>query len=240
MAKTVLITGSSRGIGAAIAELFYKNGYNVAINYNNSEKEAVELFERLPGSLLLKGDVSVQEDAEKMVEKTVSHFGSIDVLVNNAGISSFNLLCDITLNEWEKLFSVNVTGTFLMSKYAAKHMIRQHHGKIINISSIWGISGASCESCYSASKGAVIAFTKALAKELGPSGISVNCIAPGFIDTDMNKNISPEDTQAFANETALGRIGTPLEVAKAALFLASENADFITGQILGVDGGAII
>ncbi len=240
MAKTVLITGSSRGIGAAMAKLFYENGYNVAINYNNSEKEAKELCSSLPGSLLLKGDVSNESDVRTMVEKSVEHFGKIDVLINNAGISQTGLLQDISLSDWERLFSVNVTGTFLMSKYAAKNMIANHSGKIINISSIWGVSGASCESCYSASKGAVIAFTKALAKELGASNITVNCIAPGFIDTDMNKNISKEDTQTFCNETPLGRIGTPNEVAKAALFLASENADFITGQILGVDGGAII
>ena len=240
MAKTVLITGSSRGIGAAMAKLFYENGYNVAINYNNSEKEAKELCSSLPGSLLLKGDVSNESDVRTMVEKSVEHFGKIDVLINNAGISQTGLLQDISLSDWERLFSINVTGTFLMSKYAAKNMIANHSGKIINISSIWGVSGASCESCYSASKGAVIAFTKALAKELGASNITVNCIAPGFIDTDMNKNISKEDTQTFCNETPLGRIGTPNEVAKAALFLASENADFITGQILGVDGGAII
>ena len=240
MAKTVLITGSSRGIGAAMAKLFYENGYNVAINYNNSEKEAKELCSSLPGSLLLKGDASNECDVRTMVENTIEHFGKIDVLINNAGISQTGLLQDISLSDWERLFSVNVTGTFLMSKYAAKNMIANHSGKIINISSIWGVSGASCESCYSASKGAVIAFTKALAKELGASNITVNCIAPGFIDTDMNKNISKEDTQTFCNETPLGRIGTPNEVAKAALFLASENADFITGQILGVDGGAII
>ena len=240
MSKTVLITGSSLGIGAAMAKLFYESGYNVAINYNNSENEAKELSLSLNGSLLIKGDVSKEADARAMVEKTIEHFGKIDVLINNAGISKTGLLQDISLSDWESLFAVNVTGTFLMSKYAAKNMIANHSGKIINISSIWGISGASCESCYSASKGAVVAFTKALAKELGASNITVNCIAPGFIDTDMNKNISKEDTQAFCNETPLGRIGTPDEVAKAALFLASENAGFITGQILGVDGGAII
>ena len=240
MSKTVLITGSSRGIGAAAAKLFYENGYNVVINYNNSEKEAKELAASLPGSLLLKGDVSKEQDVIRMVETTIAHFGRIDVLINNAGISTVKLLTDTTLEDWEKLFSVNVTGTFLMSKYVSKHMIANHSGKIINISSIWGISGASCESCYSASKGAVIAFTKALAKELGPSGISVNCIAPGFIDTDMNQDISPEDAAAFCEETPLGRIGTAEDVAKTLLFLASDGADFITGQIIGCDGGAVI
>lgn len=240
MAKTVLITGSSRGIGAAIAELFHKNGYNVAINFNSSEKEARVLSQRLTGSLILKGDVSEENDVKEMVRKTVSHFGQIDILVNNAGISFSKLLQDISLAEWQKLFAVNVTGTFLMSKYVSEHMIKEHSGSIINISSIWGVSGAAMESCYSASKGAIISFTKALAKELGPSGIRVNCVAPGFIETDMNKNISPEDALAFADETPLGRIGTPLEVAKTVLFLASDDAAFITGQIIGCDGGAII
>lgn len=240
MSKTVFITGSSRGIGEAIAKAFHQNGYNVAINYNHSEKEAIALSDSLSGSLLLKGDVSKEEDVKEMIEKTVSHFGSIDVLVNNAGISVVNLLTDTTLEEWEKLFSVNVTGTFLATKYAAKEMIKNHSGKIINISSIWGVSGASMESCYSASKGAVIAFTKALAKELGPSGITVNCVAPGFIDTDMNRDILEVDKQAFCEGTPLGRIGTPEEVAKTVLFLASDNASFITGQIIGVDGGVII
>ncbi|MBE7054800.1 MAG: SDR family oxidoreductase [Ruminococcaceae bacterium] len=240
MSKTVFITGSSRGIGAAIAKLFYRNGYNVAINYNRSEEEASALSKLLAGSLLLKGDVSKEDDVKEMIAKTVSHFGSIDVLVNNAGISVVNLLTDTTLEEWERLFSINVTGTFLASKYAAAQMIKNHSGRIINISSIWGISGASMESCYSASKGAVIAFTKALAKELGPSGITVNCVAPGFIDTDMNSDVTPEDKRAFCEETPLGRIGTPEEVAKMVLFLASDNADFVTGQIIGCDGGAII
>lgn len=240
MSKTVFITGSSRGIGAATAKLFYNNGYNVVINYNNSETEALKLQKELQGSLILKGNVSKEKDVSEMIAKTVSHFGSVDVLVNNAGISVVNLLTDTTLEEWETLFSVNVTGTFLASKYAAKEMIKNHSGKIINISSIWGVSGACMESCYSASKGAVIAFTKALAKELGPSGISVNCVAPGFIDTDMNNDVEEADRKAFCDETPLGRIGTPEEVAKTILFLASDNASFITGQIIGVDGGVII
>lgn len=240
MSKTVFITGSSRGIGAAAAQLFYENGYNVVINYNNSEDAALSLSGKLPGSLVLKGDISNEKDVQTMFEKAIAHFGKIDVLINNAGISVSSLVTDTTLTEWESLFSVNVTGTFLASKYAARHMISNHSGKIINISSIWGVSGAACESCYSASKGAVIAFTKALAKELGPSGITVNCIAPGFIDTDMNSDISLEDTKSFCEETPLGRIGMAEEVAKTMLFLASDDAGFITGQVIGCDGGAII
>lgn len=240
MSKTVFITGASRGIGAAAARLFYENGYNVVINYNNSVEKAKALADSLPGVLLMQGDVSKEEDVKRMVFAATKHFGKIDVLINNAGISYVNLLTDTTLEEWEKLFRVNVTGTFLMTKYVSENMLLNHSGKIINISSIWGISGASLESCYSATKGAVIAFTKALAKELGPSGITVNCVAPGFIDTDMNSDVTPEDTKAFCEDTPLGRIGTPEEVSKTLLFLASEGADFITGQIIGVDGGAII
>lgn len=240
MSKTVLITGGSRGIGKCAAELFYKNGYNVVINYNKSEKEALELSDSLSGSIALRGDVSKENDVKEMLEKAIAHFGKIDVVINNAGVSFSKLVTDTTLSDWENLFGINVTGTFLVSKYAAEHMIKNHSGKIINVSSIWGISGASCEACYSASKGAVISFTKALAKELGPSGITVNAVAPGFIDTDMNKNISLEDREAFRAETPLGKIGTAEDVANLLLFLASDSADFITGQIIGCDGGVVL
>ncbi len=240
MSKTVLITGGSRGIGKSAAQLFYKNGYNVVINYNNSEKEALELSQKLSGSLAVKCDISNENDVKEMLQKVIAHFGKIDVVINNAGVSFSKLVTETTIADWESLFGVNVTGTFLVSKYAAEHMIKNHSGKIINVSSIWGVSGASCEACYSASKGAVISFTKALAKELGPSGITVNAVAPGFIDTDMNKNISPEDREAFREETPLGKIGTPEDVSNLLLFLASDGADFITGQVIGIDGGAIL
>lgn len=240
MVKTVLITGASGGIGAEIARVFHKNGYNVALNFNRNEKKAEELQKELLGSIVLRGDVSVENDAKSIVEQTVKHFGKIDVLINNAGVSLLKLVTETTLEEWDRIFDINVKGTFLVTKYTVKDMLLRHNGKIINISSMWGISGASCESCYSASKGAVIAFTKALAKELGLSGITVNCIAPGFIDTAMNKDISKEAVQAFCEETPLGRIGNPVDVAKTTLFLASEAADFMTGQVLSVDGGAIL
>lgn len=240
MKKTVLITGASRGIGAQIARKFHKNGYNVVINYNKSEEKAKNLSEELDGSLLIKGDISCEEDVIRMIDKTIEHFGKIDVLVNNAGVSSFNLVGDISLEEWENLFKINVTGTFLACKHASKHMVQNKSGCIINMASIWGLSGSSCESAYSASKGAVIAFTKSLAKELGPSNIRVNAISPGFIDTDMNKCISKEDARAFTDETPLERIGTTEDVAGLALFLAGDGASFITGQIIGCDGGAVI
>ena len=240
MSKTVFVSGGARGIGRAIAELFYEKGYNVAVNYNSSEKEALSMKEKMPGILILKGDVASESDVKNMIESAIAHFGRIDVFVNNAGICIPSLITDMSLSDWEKVFSVNVTGTFLCSKYAAKNMISNHSGSIINISSIWGVSGACMESCYSASKGAVISFTKALAKELGPSGVRVNCVSPGYIDTDMNKDIAEEDKVAFADETPLGRTGTPSEVAKTVLFLASDDASFITGQVLGCDGGVIV
>ena len=240
MAKTVLITGASRGIGAAAAKLFYENGYSVVINYNSSEKEALMLEKELKGSTAIKCDVSSEKDVKKMVDTVIEKYGKIDVLINNAGISKQNLITDVSSEEWDRMFAVNVRGTFLVSKHVLSHMIRNKTGKIINVSSIWGICGASCEACYSASKGAIISFTKALAKEVGPSKITVNAVAPGFIDTQMNENISDEDKAAFCEETPLGRIGTAQEVANTLLFLASENASFITGQVLTLDGGVSV
>ena len=233
--KNVLISGGSRGIGRAMVYAFIKEGYKVSFLYKSNEQAAKEVADAT-GALAIRCDVSSPDEVKQALEKV----GEIDILINNAGISVVNLLTDTTLEEWEKLFSINVTGTFLASKYAAKEMIKNHSGKIINISSIWGVSGACMESCYSASKGAVIAFTKALAKELGPSGITVNCVAPGFIDTDMNSDVTEEDRVAFCEETPLGRIGTPEEVANTVLFLASDNASFITGQIISCDGGVIV
>lgn len=240
MKKTVLITGASRGIGAASAKLFYENGYNVAVNYNNSEKEAHEICSQLEGSIAVRCDVSDEQQVINMVYEVTSRFGKIDVLVNNAGIDAFNLVTDISTEEWKRIFDVNVLGTFLTVKHIANQMINRKKGKIINVSSMWGICGAACESCYSASKGAIIAFTKSVAKELGPSGINVNCVSPGFIDTDMNSTVSEKDKKIFCEGTPLGRMGRAEEVAETILFLASEKSDFITGQIISPDGGAVI
>lgn len=240
MGKTVLVTGASRGIGEAVARLFYENGYNVIINYNSSENAAKKLCEELPGSIAIRADVSNEDNVKNMILTSLNHFGKIDVLVNNAGIAGANLVTDITEQEWQRIFDVNVKGTFFVTKHTLPDMINRKKGKIINVSSMWGITGASCESCYSASKGAIIAFTKSLAKELGCSGINVNCVAPGFIDTEMNSNISEEDRVAFCDELPLGRMGTAYEVAQAILFLASDGADYITGQVLSPDGGAVI
>lgn len=240
MNKTVIITGASRGIGNACARLFCENGYNVVANYFKSESEALALAEDYKTVLPLCADVSDEKQVDEMFDAAFKRFGRVDVLINNAGVAMQKLFTDTSKGEWDKLFGVNVGGVFNCSRAAARLMIREHRGKIINISSVWGVTGASCEVAYSASKAAVIGFTKALAKELGPAGICVNCIAPGVIDTDMNKNLDSETINGLIDETPLQKLGTPLDIAQASLFLASEKADFITGQILGVNGGFLI
>ena len=221
--KNALVTGASRGIGAAIAEELAKNGYHVFVNYNKSEKEAVSLAKKI-GGIAVKCDVSKADEVEKMMEK----IGGVDVLINNAGISKIKMLQDTTESDYDEIFDVNMKSVYLVTKAAIPHMINNKYGKILNISSMWGICGASCEACYSASKAAVIGFTKALAKELGPSGINVNCIAPGVIDTDMNKSLDEETRTELAAETPLMKLGTVTDIAKAAAFLVSDDASFIT------------
>ena len=237
--KTVLITGGSRGIGRAMVELFSSRGYSVAFTYKNSEGEAKELSSRT-GALAIMADSSSEEDVVRAVETVSEKLGNPEILINNAAVSSFSLFTDLTLEDWRRTFSVNVDGAFLYSRLVLPAMIRSGVGRIINVSSMWGITGSSCEVHYSASKAALIGMTKALAKEVGPSGITVNCIAPGVIDTDMNKSLSEEDMQSLKDETPLMRIGSPSEVAEAALFLAGDGAAFITGAVLNVNGGYII
>jgi len=243
--KTVLITGASRGIGRSAARLFAKRGWNVAINYNNSEDAAKLLTEEINSSsagraFAFRADVSDESQVQSMFNEAVDRFSKIDALVNNAGTASQQLLTDLTVNEWDRLFSINVRGAFLCSRAALGSMISRKRGKIINVSSVWGITGASCEVAYSASKAAIIGFTKALAKEVGPSGINVNCVAPGVVKTDMNAGLTKEDLEHLAEENALGRIGEPEEIAEAIYYLASEKSDFITGQVLCPDGGFVI
>lgn len=237
--KTVLITGASRGIGAETARLFSQNGYCVIINYNKSEKKAQSLAEEI-GARAICADVSEAGDVKRMFSEIESDFGGVDVLINNAGISQFKMFTDITEEEWDYMFAVDVKSMFNCTKAALPYMIHKKCGKIINISSIWGITGASCEVHYSAAKAAVIGFTKALAKELGPSGINVNCVAPGVIKTDMCASLTEEDIDVLKEETPLERIGTPKDVAETVLFLASSGAGFMTGQVISPNGGIVI
>lgn len=241
---TVLITGASRGIGRAAALAFADAGYCIAINYRTSkeaaEQTAAQIVQNGGFAKAFQADVADFAACCAMVQDVTAAFGSVDVLINNAGISCDKLFTDTTPEDWQRTFDTNVKGTFNCTRAVADSMISRKKGCIINLSSMWGITGASCEVAYSASKAAVIGFTKALAKELGPSGIRVNCVAPGFIDTDMNAGLTPEDVAAFAEDTPLCRIGKPEEVADALLFLASDKARFITGEVLNVSGGAVI
>lgn len=237
--KTVLITGGSRGIGRAMVELFAENGYSVAFTYKNSENEAKNLAEST-GAIAIRADSTLEADVKGAVEIVIQKFGHIDCLINNAGVSSFSLFGDITLDDWNDIISSNLTGAFLYSREALRSMISRKFGRIINITSVWGLVGSSCEVHYSTTKAALIGMTKALAKEVGPSGITVNAIAPGVIDTDMNKLLSCEDMAQLVDETPVGRIGSPDDVARAALFLASEGSGFVTGEVLNVSGGFVI
>lgn len=238
--KTVLVTGGSRGIGRAIVEKFAKENYNVILNYNKSGYAALDIAKQYKNVEIFKADVSSKKDVEAMINFAEEKFGKIDVLINNAGISCTGLLQDLTLDEWNKLFEVNVTGTFLVTKEVLPKMISEKSGKIINISSVWGLVGASMEVAYSASKAAIIGFTKALAKEVGPSNITVNAIAPGIVMTDMVSNLSIEEFEAIRNEIPLGKIGSTEDIANAAFYLAGDNAEYITGQILSPNGGWVI
>lgn len=237
--KRVLITGGSRGIGRAMVELFAKEGYAVAFTYKSSEQKARELSEKT-GAFAIKADSECESDIACAVRAAAEKIGDIDVLVNNAAVSSVGTISDISLDEWNRVMNTSVTASFLYSKAVLSQMLKKKQGRIINITSIWGLVGASCEVHYSAAKAALIGFTKALAKELGPSGITVNAIAPGVINTDMNSAFSDEDIAALAEETPLGRIGEPEEIAGVALFLASEKAEFITGEVINVSGGFVI
>ena len=237
MNKTVLITGASRGIGYCTAELFALNGLNMAVNYLHTPEPAISLSKQYGNVLPIKADVSKRHEVEAMTEQICREFGKIDVLVNNAGIAQQKLFTDITDDDWNQMFDINVKGVFHCCQAVLPGMIARKSGKIINISSVWGEKGASCEVHYSASKAALIGLTKALAKEEGLSGITVNCITPGVIDTDMNGHLNAETLSALQEETPLGRIGTPQDVAHMIYFLASDAANFITGQVIGVNGG---
>lgn len=241
MKKTVLITGGSRGIGRAMVKKFAYNGYTVFFCYDKSKTEAEKLIEELNRddikAYAYACDVSDRKQVESMLESVGSICGHIDTLINNAGISSTGMLCDLCESDWNRIFDINVKGVFNVTQAVMPGMVSRRQGSIINISSVWGEVGASCEVAYSAAKAAVIGFTKALAKELGPSGIRVNCITPGVIETDMLRGYSESDIAALADMTALCRIGKPFEIADAAYFLSQSSSSFITGQVLGVNGG---
>lgn len=244
MEKTVIITGASKGIGAQMAILFAEKGYNVVINYNESVESAkiltTSLRSRGHSVIAMKADVTNKLETDLLVKETLYKFGSIDVFINNAGISKIGLINDIDDFDVNKIFDVNLKGTYNCCKSVTPVMVNQKYGKIINIASMWGEVGASCEVAYSASKAGIIGLTKALAKELAPSGINVNCISPGLIETSMNKDLSIEDINNFVEDIPLGRIGYPQDVANLALYLASDESDYITGQTIGVNGGFVV
>lgn len=239
--KTVIVTGAAKGIGADIAMSFAEKGYNVVICYNTSCESALLLQQSLAATgypvIAQKVNISNKLDVELLVKEAIYRFGSIDILVNNAGIACQGLFTEIAEYDIDNLINVNLKGTINCCQAVLPNMIENKSGKIINISSAWGITGASCEAVYSATKAALIGLTKSLAKEVGPSGITVNCIAPGMIDTSMNLNLSDEDKDAFIDSLPIKRIGNTSEIAAAAVFFASDSSSYITGQTLAVDGG---
>ncbi len=237
--KKVLINGGSRGIGAEAVRRFASAGYCVAFTYRNAQNEAEELA-RSVGAFPVRADSASSSEVAEACRRVRAEIGEVDILVNNAAVSSFSLFTELTDEEWASTFAVNVNGPFYYARALLPAMIRKQWGRIINISSMWGVSGASCEVHYSASKAALIGMTRALAKEVGPSGITVNSIAPGVIDTAMNAALSADTLEELTNETPLCRLGTPGDVAAAMLFLAGEEASFITGQTLSVDGGFLL
>jgi len=238
--RVILVTGASRGIGRAIAKTLAQNGENKIIaNYLNSEGAAKRLQEEYPDNIdIYRADVSKRADVAGMINFVIEKYGKIDVLVNNAGIDEFKLFTEITDEDWHKMIDTNLYSVFCASQEAARHMIHEKSGCIINISSIWGLVGASCEVHYSVSKAGINGLTKALAKELGPSNIRVNAIAPGAIDTDMNKNLSMEAINTIKEESPLGKLGKPDDIAKCVKWLIED--EFTTGQIISLNGGWVV
>ena len=240
--KIIIVTGASRGIGRQIAIDLAKSGHLVIANYNNSEIEAKSLQENLKKENILidifKADVSKRDEVKNLIDFTITKYGKVDVLINNAGISSFGLFTDISDNDWANVINTNLYSAFCVTQEVLPYMIHEKNGLIINMSSIWGLVGSSCETLYSITKGGIDAMTKSLAKELGPSNIRVNSIAPGFIDTDMNKKISSKTINEIREEIPLNKIGTPSSISKCVKWLIDD--DFTTGQIISINGGWVI
>lgn len=241
MRKCALITGASGGIGSEIALRLANDGFSIAACYYSDENGIKELEKKLASAnaeyRIYKADVSDTESIKKVFADATEFFGGVSVLVNNAGMAQQKLFTDITESEFDRITAVNFKGVFNCCQCAVPYMVSQKSGKIINISSMWGVCGASCETVYSATKAAVIGLTKALARELAPSNIQVNCVAPGAIETKMNSNLSKEDKKAFADEIPMGRFGTPKEIAGVVSFLASSDSDYVTAQVITADGG---
>lgn len=244
MSRTVIITGASGGIGSATAILFAEKGWNVVMNYYRSAESAKLLASSLSSRgfsvFPIYADISDRSHVDRMIFEAERRFGKIDALVNNAGISQQKLFTDITDADFDKMIDINLKGPFLCCQAVLGGMIHQKSGKIVNISSVWGVTGGSCEVHYSASKAGVIGLTKALAKEVAPSGIQVNCVAPGIIETPMNNNLTPDELSEFVDGIPLGRMGEASEVAELIYFLCSESSDYITGQVISQDGGIAI
>lgn len=241
--KTAVVTGASRGIGRSIAIELTNAGANVVINYKSDEegaKETLNDIKRLGGyGIIVKADVGKYEEAGNLIDMTLNKFGKIDVLVNNAGISNVGLFVDMEFSNFQQIIDTDLYGVLNCTHHSIKHMIQNKSGSVVNISSMWGSVGASCETLYSAAKGAVNSFTKALAKELGPSNIRVNAVAPGVIDTDMNRWLNKDERMQLSSEIPLMKFGEAGDVARLVAFLASDDSKYITGQIIGVDGGII-
>ena len=238
--RCVLISGGDRGIGAAAAQAFYAAGYRVAVLYHQNAEAAARLEKALPGCTVVQCDVASRASCELAFHTVEQALGHVDVLVCNAGIAQQKLFTDITPEEWQRMLDVNLSGAFHLCQLALPGMIHRKAGRILTVSSMWGQTGGSCEVHYSAAKAGLIGLTKALAKEEGPSGVTVNCVAPGVIDTDMMAAFTAEDKAALAEETPVGRMGSAAEVAALLVYLAGENAGYITGQVFGVNGGLVI
>ena len=236
--KTAIVTGASRGIGREIAKELAKQGIKVIANYNKSDQQAKELQKEIPEIDIFKADVSKRNEVKQMVEYTINKYGKIDILINNAGIAETKLFTDVTDEDWNKIINTNLYSAFCVTQEVLPNMIHNKNGCIINISSIWGLVGSSCETIYSISKAGIDSMTKSLAKELGPSNIRVNSIAPGFIDTDMNKQYTKEDIEAIKEDIPLGKLGLPSNISKCVNWLIEDN--YTTGQIISVNGGWVI